>query len=41
MHSHIAPNNSEYREVPVAALMESSSNPRRRFDESSLSELAA
>ena len=41
MHSHIAPNNSEYRDVPVAALMESSSNPRKRFDEISLSELAA
>jgi ParB family transcriptional regulator, chromosome partitioning protein len=41
MQSHVAPNNSEYRDVHVAALMESSSNPRKRFDESSLSELAA
>ena len=41
MHSHITPNNSEYRDVPVTALMESSTNPRKRFDESSLSELAA
>jgi len=41
MHSHIAPNNSEYRDVPVATLMESSSNPRKRFDEGGLNELAA
>jgi ParB family transcriptional regulator, chromosome partitioning protein len=41
MHSHIEQNNSEYRDVPVAALIESSSNPRKRFDENSLSELAA
>jgi len=41
MHTHIAQNSSEYRDVPVAALMESSSNPRKRFDETSLSELAA
>jgi ParB family transcriptional regulator, chromosome partitioning protein len=32
--------NTEYRDVPVAALIESPSNPRKRFDESSLSELA-
>ena len=41
MHSHVAPTNCEYRDIPVAALMESSSNPRKKFDESSLSELAA
>jgi len=27
MHSQIAPNTSEYRDVPVAALIESPSNP--------------
>ena len=41
MSSQIAPNTSEYRDVPVAALIESPSNPRKRFDETSLSELAA
>ena len=41
MHNLIAQNTGEYRDVPVAALMESSSNPRKRFDETSLSELAA
>ena len=41
MHNHIAQNTSEYRDVPVTALMESSSNPRKRFDENGLSELAA
>ncbi len=32
--------NHEYRNLPVAQLQESSTNPRRRFDEDSLSELA-
>ena len=41
MHNQIAPNTSEYRDVPVAALIESPSNPRKRFDETSLGELAA
>ena len=41
MSSQIAPNTSEYRDVPVAALIESPSNPRKRFDETSLGELAA
>src|SRR5205823_8805490 len=41
MHTHISQNSSEYRDVPVAALTESASNPRKRFDESGLSELAA
>lgn len=41
MPSHIAQNTSEYRDVPVTALIESPSNPRRRFDERSLAELAA
>lgn len=34
-------NHNEYRNVPVTALQESASNPRKRFDESSLNELAA
>jgi len=41
MQNHAIDNNSEYRDVPVTALTESSSNPRKRFDETSLSELAA
>lgn len=41
MHTHITQNTSEYRDVPVTALIESASNPRKRFDENSLSELAA
>src|SRR5437667_5013510 len=41
MHTHVTQNNSEYRDVPLSALTESSSNPRKRFDENSLSELAA
>jgi ParB family transcriptional regulator, chromosome partitioning protein len=32
--------NTEYRDLPVAALVESRSNPRKRFDESGLSEVA-
>jgi ParB family chromosome partitioning protein len=34
-------NNAEYRDVHVAALIESPSNPRKRFDENGLNELAA
>lgn len=34
-------NHHEYRSVPVTALIESASNPRKRFDEKSLEELAA
>ena len=34
-------NNREYRDIPVTALTESSTNPRKRFDETSLNELAA
>jgi ParB family transcriptional regulator, chromosome partitioning protein len=41
MQNHASENHSEYRDVPVTALTESSSNPRKRFDETSLSELAA
>jgi ParB family transcriptional regulator, chromosome partitioning protein len=41
MQNHATENHSEYRDVPVTGLTESSSNPRKRFDESSLSELAA
>ena len=36
-----AVNHHEYRSVPVAALIESVSNPRKRFDDKSLEELAA
>jgi hypothetical protein len=39
MQTHVQ--NTEYRDLPVAALIESPSNPRKRFDEGSLSELAA
>jgi len=31
---------NEYRSVPVTALVESASNPRKRFDAKSLEELA-
>jgi len=34
-----AVNHHEYRSVPVAALIESASNPRKRFDDKSLEEL--
>src|SRR5262249_33553723 len=34
-------NNREYRDLSVTALIESPSNPRKRFDETSLGELAA
>ena len=33
--------NHEYRNIPITTLVESPTNPRKRFDESSLSELAA
>ncbi len=33
--------NSEYRSVPIGILVESATNPRKRFDERSLEELAA
>jgi ParB family chromosome partitioning protein len=36
-----AVNNHKYRSVPVTALIESASNPRKRFDEKSLEEPAA
>src|SRR6202045_3835025 len=36
-----AVNNHEYRSVPVTALSESATNPRKRFDPKSLEELAA
>jgi hypothetical protein len=38
MQTHVQ--NTEYRDVPVAVFIESPSNPWKRFDESSLSELA-
>ncbi|MGC2170933.1 MAG: ParB N-terminal domain-containing protein [Candidatus Sulfotelmatobacter sp.] len=36
-----AVNNHEYRSVPITALAESDTNPRKRFDPKSLEELAA
>jgi hypothetical protein len=33
--------NHEYRSVPITALTESATNPRKRFDAGSLEELAA
>jgi hypothetical protein len=33
--------NHEYRSVPITALAESPTNPRKRFDAKSLEELAA
>jgi len=33
-------NASEYRNLPLASLTESASNPRRSFDEAALNELA-
>lgn len=33
--------NQEYRNISVATLVESSTNPRKRFDEKTLAELAA
>ena len=36
-----AVNGNEYRSIPITALVESASNPRKRFDEKSLEELAA
>jgi ParB family transcriptional regulator, chromosome partitioning protein len=41
MHPHVTQSASEYRDLPVATLTESASNPRKRFDENSLNELAA
>jgi hypothetical protein len=32
---------SEYRDLPLESLTEAASNPRRRFDEAALNELAA
>jgi ParB family chromosome partitioning protein len=34
-------NNHEYRNIPIATLVESPTNPRKRFDERTLRELAA
>jgi hypothetical protein len=36
-----AVNNHEYRSIPITALAESATNPRKRFDPMSLEELAA
>jgi ParB family chromosome partitioning protein len=41
METQHAVNHNEYGDVPVTALLESASNPRKRFDEISLNELAA
>jgi hypothetical protein len=34
-------NSNEYRSVPIGILVESATNPRKRFDEKNLEELAA
>ena len=39
--SQNAVNNHEYRSVPITALAESATNPRKRFDAKSLEALAA
>jgi ParB family chromosome partitioning protein len=41
MSTAVRTNHNEYRNLPVAQLQESPTNPRRRFDEHSLAELAA
>ena len=41
MQNHKTENNGEYRNVSIAILEESASNPRKRFNEESLKELAA
>ena len=33
--------NHEYRNIPLTALVESGTNPRKRFDQAALEELAA
>jgi ribosomal protein S16 len=38
-NSQNAANNHEYRSLPVTALVEAASNPRKRFDERSIEEL--
>jgi ParB family chromosome partitioning protein len=40
MQNQKTQNNGEYRNVSIALLAESSSNPRKRFNEESLKELA-
>ncbi len=40
MQNHKTQNNGEYRNVSIALLEESPSNPRKRFNEESLKELA-
>jgi hypothetical protein len=37
----VVQSNNEYRNLPVAQLQESATNPRKRFDEKNLEELAA
>ena len=34
-------NSNEYRSLPIGVLLESATNPRKRFDEKNLEELAA
>lgn len=41
MHTGVTQNTSEYRDLPIGALTESASNPRKRFDANSLTELAS
>jgi hypothetical protein len=40
MDAQVAHNISEYRNLPLTALIESPTNPRRRFDQNGLAELA-
>jgi hypothetical protein len=40
-NTHAVETNHEYRNIPVATLVESPTNPRKRFDEKTLGELAA
>jgi hypothetical protein len=39
--TQIAVTNNEYRNISIAALVESGTNPRKRFDQAALEELAA
>ena len=39
--THSAVTNNEYRNISIAALVESGTNPRKRFDQAALEELAA
>lgn len=40
-NSQAVETNQEYRNIPITVLVESPTNPRKRFDERTLAELAA